>query len=382
MARHYLLLMAENFSIEAFREQTAAFISRAVASGDACPAYGAILPPDRHPQAMHWQRFCFDEGWAGVHWPVEYGGMGLSPEHNIVWHEECALNEVAPYLNLQGIVLAGEAILRSGTDQQRERFLRPTLSNEILWCQLFSEPGAGSDLAGLQTSAVRDGDHFILNGQKVWSSNAQFAQYGILMARTDTQQPKHKGITFFLLDMQLPGIEVRPIKQMTGDSEFCEVFFTDVPLPAECVLGDVNAGWGVAMAVLQDERGGAGAAGVISLRRRLEAMVEQAGSVDPVGSDQLVQILNRGKALQSLMERRGGDPLIAPIAKLMNSELGYDEAQLASSLQGSDAMLNSISTDNLLYSPGMSIAGGSSEIQRNIIGERILGLPREPEIAD
>ncbi len=382
MARHYLLLMAENFSIEAFREQTAAFISRAVASGDACPAYGAILPPDRHPQAMHWQRFCFDEGWAGVHWPVEYGGMGLSPEHNIVWHEECALNEVAPYLNLQGIVLAGEAILRSGTDQQRERFLRPTLSNEILWCQLFSEPGAGSDLAGLQTSAVRDGDHFILNGQKVWSSNAQFAQYGILMARTDTQQPKHKGITFFLLDMQLPGIEVRPIKQMTGDSEFCEVFFTDVPLPAECVLGDVNAGWGVAMAVLQDERGGAGAAGVISLRRRLEAMVEQAGSVDPVGSDQLVQILNRGKALQSLMERRGGDPLIAPIAKLMNSELGYDEAQLASSLQGSDAMLNSISTDNLLYSPGMSIAGGSSEIQRNIIGERILGLPREPQIAD
>ena len=202
------------------------------------------------------------------------------------------------------------------------------------------------------------------------------------MARTDTQQPKHKGITFFLLDMQLPGIEVRPIKQMTGDSEFCEVFFTDVPLPAECVLGDVNAGWGVAMAVLQDERGGAGAAGVISLRRRLEAMVEQAGSIDPVGSDQLLQILNRGKALQSLMERRGGDPLIAPIAKLMNSELGYDEAQLASSLQGSDAMLNSISTDNLLYSPGMSIAGGSSEIQRNIIGERVLGLPREPEIAD
>ncbi|MEC7828025.1 MAG: acyl-CoA dehydrogenase family protein [Actinomycetota bacterium] len=374
--------MAEISSIEAFREQTAAFISRAVASGDACPAYGAILPPDLHQQAMHWQRFCFDEGWAGVHWPVEYGGMGLSREHNIVWHEECALTEVAPYLNLQGIVLAGEAILRSGTGQQRERFLRPTLSNEILWCQLFSEPGAGSDLAGLQTSAVRDGDHFILNGQKVWSSNAQFAQYGILMARTNTEQPKHKGITFFLLDMQLPGIEVRPIKQMTGDSEFCEVFFTDVPVPADGVLGEVNAGWGVAMAVLQDERGGAGAAGVISLRRRLETMVERAGSVDHVGSDELVRILNRGKALQSLMERRGGDPLIAPIAKLMNSELGYDEAQLDSLLQGSDSMLNSASTDNLLYSPGMSIAGGSSEIQRNIIGERILGLPREPEIAD
>ena len=373
--------MAEISSLEEFREQTAAFIARAVDSGDACPAYGAILPPHLHQQAMHWQRFCFNEGWAGVHWPVEHGGMGLSPRHNIVWHEECAISEVAPYLNLQGIVLAGEAILRSGTDQQRERFLRPTLSNEILWCQLFSEPGAGSDLAGLQTSAVRDGDHFILNGQKVWSSNAQFAQYGILMARTDSEQPKHKGITFFLLDMQLAGIEVRPIKQMTGDSEFCEVFFTDVLLPADCVLGEVNAGWGVAMAVLQDERGGAGAAGVISLRRRLETMVEKAGAVDSVGSEELVRILNRGKALQSLMERRGGDPLIAPIAKLMNSELGYDEAQLDSLLQGSESMLNSASTDNLLYSPGMSIAGGSSEIQRNIIGERILGLPREPEIA-
>ena len=202
------------------------------------------------------------------------------------------------------------------------------------------------------------------------------------MARTDSEQPKHKGITFFLLDMRLAGIEVRPIKQMTGDSEFCEVFFTDVLLPAECVLGDVNSGWGVAMAVLQDERGGAGAAGVISLRRRLETMVEKAGAVDAVGSEELVRILNRGKALQSLMERRGGDPLIAPIAKLMNSELGYDEAQLDSLLQGSESMLNSASTDNLLYSPGMSIAGGSSEIQRNIIGERILGLPREPEIAE
>ncbi len=372
--------MAEIPSIAAFREDAAEFIATAVLSGGACPAYGAILPPNLHQHAMLWQRHCFDAGWAGVHWPTEYGGMGLTVDHNVVWHEECAKAEVAPYLNLQGLVLAGEAILRSGTDEQREYFLRATLSNEILWCQLFSEPGAGSDLAGLQTSAVRDGDYYILNGQKVWSSNAQFAQYGILMARTDSEQPKHKGITFFLLDMELAGVEVRPIKQMTGDSEFCEVFFTDVSLPAESVLGEVNGGWGVAMGVLQDERGGAGAAGVISLRKRLEAMVEGSGSVDSVKSDELTRILNRGNALQSLMERRGGDPLIAPVAKLMNSELGYDEAQLASSLQGAESMLNSKSTEDLLYSPGMRIAGGSSEIQRNIIGERILGLPREPQI--
>ncbi len=372
--------MAEDLSTNAFRGDAAEFINAAVASGDACPAYGAILPPHLHHRAMHWQRFCFDSGWAGVHWPVDHGGMGLSVDHNVVWHEECAKAEVAPYLNLQGIVLAGEAILRSGTQEQRDYFLRSTLSNEILWCQLFSEPGAGSDLAGLQTSAIRDGDSFVLNGQKVWSSNAQFAQYGILMARTGGEKPKHKGITFFLLDMKLAGVEVRPIKQMTGDSEFCEVFFTDVALPAKSILGEVNNGWGIAMGVLQDERGGAGAAGVISLRKRLEAMVDGSSSLDRVKADELTRILNRGKALQSLMERRGGDPLIAPVAKLMNSELGYDETQLDSSLQGAASMLNSRSTDNLLYSPGMSIAGGSSEIQRNIIGERILGLPREPQI--
>tara|TARA_Y100001970_G_scaffold179520_1_gene218492 strand:- start:45082 stop:46206 length:1125 start_codon:yes stop_codon:yes gene_type:complete len=366
-------------SLEEFRLRAAKFINNAVKSKDACPAYGAILPPQFHERAMHWQRFCFDSGWAGVHWPTKYGGMGLTPDHNVIWHEECAIAEVAPYLNLQGLVLAGEAILRSGTQLQKDRYLQPTLRNEILWCQLFSEPGAGSDLAGLQTSAVIDGDQFLLNGQKVWSSNAQFAQFGILMARTDNDQPKHKGISFFLLDMALDGIEVRPIKQMTGDSEFCEVFFTDVSMPSESLLGEANEGWGVAMAVLEDERGGAGAAGVISLGKRLENMAQNSMTLDEVRAEKLTEVLNRGKALQALMERRGGDPLIAPVAKLMNSELGYSEAQLNSLLQGADAMLESPVTENLLYSPGMRIAGGSSEIQRNIIGERILGLPREPQ---
>ena len=248
--------------------------------------------------------------------------------------------------------------------------------------KLFSEPGAGSDLAGLKTSAVLDGDHFILNGQKVWSSNAQFAQFGILMARTDTTLPKHKGITFFLLDMHTKGIEVRPIKQMTGDSEFCEVFFSDVVVPSSAVLGDLNQGWSVAMAVLEDERGGAGAAGVINLRRRLEQMSAGAGSIDTLTSDELTKILNRGRALQALMEFRGTDPQVAPIAKLMNSELGYDEAQVDAMLRGADAMLESDATEGLLYAPGMKIAGGSSEIQRNIIGERVLGLPREPQSSE
>jgi len=370
--------MTDTDTLDEFRARTTDFLERSVRSGDACPAYGAILSPALYEQAMHWQAHCYATGWAGLHWPTEHGGQGLSRSHNIVWHEECAKAEVAPYLNLQGLVLAGEAIIRSGTDAQKDRFLRSTLSSEILWCQLFSEPGAGSDLAGLSSSAVADGDRFILNGQKVWSSNAQFAQYGILMARTNPEEPKHKGISFFLLDMALPGIEVRPITQMTGDREFCEVFFTDVEVPAEALLGGLHGGWAVAMAVLIDERGGAGGAGVIALQRRLAAMAEGAGTLDALERQAMAGVLSRGRALQALMELKGEDAQTANVAKLFNSDLGYDEAGLNAQLRGAYAMLDGPHTERLLYSPGMRIAGGSSEIQRNIIGERTLGLPRDP----
>lgn len=374
--------MEKDGSLEAFRIECAHFISVAKESGEACPAYGAILPPAFHQDAMRWQRYCYESGWAGVHWSTDHGGMGLSKDHNVVWHEECAKAEIAPYLNLQGLVLAGEAIMRCGTPEQKKAFLRPTLKNEILWCQLFSEPGAGSDLAGLQSSAILDGDYFVLNGQKVWSSNAQFAQFGILMARTDFQASKHKGISFFLLDMNLPGIEVRPLKQMTGDHEFCEVFFDDVLMPKNALLGDLHGGWSVAMTVLEDERSGAGSADVISLSRRLQSMTSNAIETDSLTRQSLTSLLSRGRSLQSLLEGRGSDPMMAPIAKLLNAEIGYDEAQIESRILGPLSMLNSDATDRLLYSPGMRIAGGSSEIQRNIIGERILGLPREPQISN
>ena len=272
--------------------------------------------------------------------------------------------------------------MRTGSNEQRERFLRPTLSNEILWCQLFSEPEAGSDLGGLRTSASLDGEHFRLNGQKVWSSNAQFAKFGILLARTDLDQAKHKGISFLLLDMTLPGIEVRPIKQMTGDMEFCEVFFDEVLVPGDALLGELHGGWAIAMAVLEDERGGAGASGVISLHRRLEVMRGRATNLGDVQRQQLTDLMSRGRALQSLMELHGEDPQVAPIAKLMNSELGYDEALVEACTQGAKAMLDGDATERFLYAPGMRIAGGTSEIQRNIIAERRLGLPREPRPPD
>ncbi len=357
--------------LDTFRTACVAFIEEHTDAGSACPAFGAILPPDQLESALRWQRICSDGGFAGVHWPIEFGGQGLSRAHAEVWYTECARAAVSPYLNLQGIILAGEAILRSGTMEQKARYLEATVRGDILWCQLFSEPGAGSDLGSLATSAVLDGDEYVVNGQKIWASNAQFAQAGILLARTG-DEPKHRGISFFCIEMNLPGIDVRPIRQMTGDHEFCEVFFTDVRVPSDALLGPLHGGWRVAMEVLADERGSFGAAGALSMRRRLDAI---SSRLDPSTSTEVdradvLDLLVKGGALAALLDRLGAQPDMAPAAKLLRTELEVQAASLDHKLGGS--------ADALLYSPGMRIAGGSSEIQRSIIGERLLGLPREP----
>jgi alkylation response protein AidB-like acyl-CoA dehydrogenase len=362
---------------DTFRREAADYLATAVADDLHCPAFGAIMPPALHDRARAWQRRMFDAGYAGIHWPTEYGGRGLDRSYTAIWSEECAKAQVQPMLNLQGIVLAGEAILRSGTPEQRQRFLRPTLTGEILWCQLFSEPGAGSDLASLSATAVLDGDRYVVNGQKVWCSNGQFAEFGILLARTDPDRPGHRGISFLLLDMHAPGVDVRPITQMTGDQEFCEVFLDDAPTPTGSVLGAEHGGWLVAMEVLQDERGSSGASGLISLERRLAHLASLKGD-DPVLGDELMQLLVRGHALRTMLLRSGAGPATSSAAKLMRTELEFDAEVLEMRLRGADAMLGGARTDRFLYSPGMKIAGGTSEIQRNIIAERILGLPREP----
>jgi alkylation response protein AidB-like acyl-CoA dehydrogenase len=362
--------------IDAFRAEAVAFLADAQAAGIACPAYGAILPPALHDRARAWQRHLAAAGFAGVHWPATYGGRGLGRAHTAVWLEECAQAQVSPYLNLQGLVLAGEAILRSGTDEQRQRFLPPTLTGELLWCQLFSEPGGGSDLTSLATSAVADGDGYRIDGTKVWSSNAQFAEYGILLARTDPAQRGHRGISFFLLDMATPGVEVRPIRQMTGDAEFCEVFLGGVDVSGTSRLGPENEGWRVATEVLLDKRG-SGAAGLVSLERRLDHLRSLAGD-DPARRDALLRLYVRGHVLRTLLLRAGGGPAAASSAKLLRTELEFDIELALASRRGPDALLAGPATDRFLYAPGMRIAGGTSEIQRNIIGERVLGLPREP----
>jgi alkylation response protein AidB-like acyl-CoA dehydrogenase len=341
--------------------------------------YGAILPPDLAGPARAWQARLFDAGYAGIAWPADYGGRGLSPEHNAAWITECAIAGVPAFLNMVGIVLTGGSLLAFGTPDQRATHLRPIIGGERIWCQLFSEPGAGSDLAALRTSAVRDGDHFVVSGQKVWCSNGRVADWGILMARTDPDAPPHRGISFFLVDMSLPGIDVRPLRQMNGEAEFDEVFLTDVEVPVDCLLGPINEGWKVGMATLTNERGYIGAAG-ISLNRRLDALVAAGGELGPVQRQQLAQLWIRGKALWMMGRRQGPvASILGSITKLGTTELMFDVATFLADVAGPRAMLEGAASANLLTAPGARIAGGTSQIQRTLIGERILGLPREPK---
>jgi len=368
--------------VEQFRAEARAWLARHrhLAPRD----YGAICPPDLYEVAVAWQRLVFADDWAGIHWPVEHGGRGLTPAHNAAWIEECARAAVPPFINMVGIVLAGGAILRFGSDEQRVHHLRATLNADQVWCQLFSEPVAGSDLGGLVTKAVRDGDRFVVNGQKVWCSGGRYSQWGILMARTDPDLPKHRGISFFLLDMSLPGIDVRPLRQMTGEAEFDEVFFTDVEVPAGHLLGPLNGGWNVGMAVLTNERGHIGAS-VIGLERRLASMaaLAEGRELDAVARQRLAGLLGRGNSFKALGQRQGTvATTAASLMKLGITELMFDAAMLRGELAGAQALLAGPDGQGMLAAPGGRIAGGTSQVQRNIIGERLLGLPREPKPAD
>ena len=343
--------------------------------------YGAICPPDLVHVGLDWQRRILDAGYAGIHWPTEFGGRGLTPQHNAAWMYECALAGVPPFFNMVGLVLAGGAIQRFGSEEQQQRHLRHTLDTTHVWCQLFSEPGAGSDLGGLSTRAARDGDHYVINGQKVWCSGGRYSNWGILMARTDPEAPKHEGISFFLLPMDLPGVEVRPLKQMTGEAEFDEVFFTDVHLPADHLLGPLHGGWAVGMAVLTSERGHIGTS-VIGLERRLEGMSRLAEGRDltPVQRQRLAALLSTGSSYKAMAQRQG--PIASTAASLMKlgiTEMMFETSMLRGDLAGAEAMLDGGEAFGMLAAPGGRIAGGTSQVQRNIIGERLLGLPREPK---
>ena len=343
---------------------------------EAPPDYGAILPPELAEAGRRWQRLLAAAGWAGLHWPVEHGGRGLTPAHTAAWTSECALAEVPPWINMVGIVLAGGSILGFGTAEQQALHLPGILTADQVWCQLFSEPGAGSDLAALSTTAQADGESWVITGQKVWGSNGRAADRGILLARTDPAAPRHAGISFFLVDMHLPGIEVRPLRQMTGGSEFDEVFLDAVRLPADALLGPLHGGWGVAMATLTNERGHIGSAG-ISLGRRLDALAAMGGARDEVSRQRLAGLVARGRALQAMTGRQGPVASVAAsLAKLGVTELMFDAAVVEADRSGPASMLRGEVTNRLLAAPGGRIAGGTTQVQKNIIGERLLGLPK------
>jgi alkylation response protein AidB-like acyl-CoA dehydrogenase len=342
--------------------------------------YGAICPPDLEDVGLAWQRHLYASGWAGIHWPTEVGGRGLTAAHQAQWLYECALAGVPGVFNMVGLVLAGGAIQKFGTPEQQALHLNATLRADHVWCQLFSEPGAGSDLGSLSTRAVRDGDRYIVNGQKVWCSGGRYSNWGILMARTDVDAPKHKGISFFLMDMSLPGIEIRPLKQMTGEAEFDEVFFTDVELPADALLGPLHGGWGVGMAVLTSERGHIGTS-VISLERRLESIsrLAEGRQLSATEKQELTTLLSKGMAYKAMAQRQG--PVASTAASLMKlgiTEMMFDTAMLRADIAGVESTLEGADAFGLLSAPGGRIAGGTSQVQRNIIGERLLGLPRDP----
>lgn len=343
-----------------------------------------------------WQRKMFDAGWAGVSWPKEYGGRGASLMEQVIFIEEMARAEAPPMANVLGLGLIGPTIIAYGNDAQKKRFLKKILSAEEIWCQGFSEPNAGSDLAALSSEAKLDGDHFVVNGQKIWNSYGWAADWCELVVRTDASVEKHKGLTVLLVDMKSPGVEVRPLKQMTGESEFCELFFRDVRVPVENVIGKVNDGWRVAMGTLMHERGTFGAGLQVSYRRNFNRLVEIAHQMkrtgDPLVRQKLAQAYteievmrcNQMRAFSRINETGVPGPE-GSIQKIFWSELNQRFQQMAQEIMGPYGQLAHGSDDafdegqwsyGYLRSRGNTIEAGTSEIQRNIIGHFVLGLPK------
>ncbi len=338
-----------------------------------------------------WQRRLFDGGWAGITWPVEYGGRGGDFVQSLIFRQEEANFDVTSGLFAVAIGMAGPTIISHGTDEQRNRYLPAMLRGEQVWCQLFSEPAAGSDLASLATRADRDGDEWIVNGQKVWSSGAHHADMGILLARTDQDLPKHRGITFFVLDMRSPGIEVRPLRQMTGGATFNEVFLTDVRVPMANVVGEVNGGWRATMTTLANERSLRGGASnfpqVLRLARACGATedpVIRQGLARCYSKDQIIRYL--GFRVQTALSKGMSAPETS-IIKLVYSQMATEIAGLTlameglrGTLSGEDAPEAGYWQRQFLSAPSLRIAAGSDEVQRNVIGERVLGLPHDVQV--
>jgi alkylation response protein AidB-like acyl-CoA dehydrogenase len=346
-----------------------------------------------------WTRTLYDAGYVGLTWPKEFGGGAAPYTFQGIYLEETARIGAPDHIGVIGLGMAGPTIIAWGTEEQKKRHLEPLLSGEEVWCQGFSEPGSGSDLAAANTRAVLDGDEWVVNGQKVWSSYAHIADWCILVVRTDPEAEKHRGLSYLLVDMHSPGVDVRPLRQITGDPEFNEIFFTDVRVPRDSMLGQPGDGWNVAMTTLLHERGTLGFALTAALERQVNRLLELATTPapdgtrpadDPIVRDQIAQQWIELQALRftnyrslTALQKTGVPGPEGSVAKLHWSESNQRLASLAQSLNGLAGQLDGEGgvwdgywTYQQLRSRGNTIEAGTSEVLRNIIAERIVGLPR------
>jgi acyl-CoA dehydrogenase len=338
--------------------------------------------------ARAWQAKKADAGWAALTWPVEYGGRAAPPIQQVIFNQEVAAYDAPEVIFAIGVHMGGPTLINHATDAQKGRWLQPLMRGEEIWCQLFSEPDAGSDLASLRTAATRDGDEFVVNGQKVWSSGAHYAQWGMLLARTDASAPRHAGISWIALDMATPGITVRPLKQMNGGAHFNEVFFEDVRVPVDNVVGAINDGWTVTTTTLLNERLMAG--DLLGQDDMVGQLIELARShgadrSPPVRRD-LARIVEATSTLRYLnyrlltaISRTGFPGPEAAVAKLATARLFADAADLALRILGPAGTAGESPWQQArLEAPALRIGGGTDEVLKNVLGERVLGLPREP----
>ncbi len=367
---------------------------------DLCRQLLEELPPKQTDPVSFLGRQ-YDLGLAWVHFPVGQGGLGLSPRLQRTINETLipAGAPIAAYRNVIGHGMGAPTLVTHGTEKQKERYLRPLFTGEEVWCQLFSEPGAGSDVAGLATKAVRDGDEWVVNGQKVWTTLAHLAKWGMLVARTDPDQPKHKGMTYFVVDMEAPGVEVRPLYQITGEAEFNEVYFTDVRIPDDERLGEVGEGWRATLTTLMNERvaigGGIPSKGAGFIGEAVKVWSEK-GITDRARKDELMALWVRAEVLRltniraSQLRAVGTPGPEGSIGKAMSADLNKDISAFTVGLLGAEGMLkpdgypmerpkHAMQWANpqqaFLRARANSIEGGTTEIAKNILGERVLGLP-------
>jgi alkylation response protein AidB-like acyl-CoA dehydrogenase len=382
---------------QAFRADASAFLEAHAKPKQSRDTGSVTMRADvnEHLEAEHvrlcraWQHTMYENGWAGLMWPKEFGGRGVSSKLARIYAQEEAKFSVETGVFAVATGMVGPTIMVHGTEEQKERYLRAMLTGEEVWCQLFSEPGAGSDLAGLTTRADRDGDEWVVNGQKVWTSGAHYSDYGILLARTNWDVPKHRGITYFLVDMRTPGIDVRPLRQITGYAHFNEVFLSDVRIPLGNVLGEIDGGWAVTHTTLINERNLIGGGTGVGFNAFLQLARDFGRTDDPVVRDELAKSYTRFQLLAWLGQRaraaaQSGKPAgpEASVMKLAMSQRVALDGDLVLALEGPHGMLHRADAPNqgswqqmFLNQWSIRIGGGTEQIQRNVLAERVLGLP-------